>query len=117
MIINVRIDVSEQLLKDLLVTAVEGGSGYWADFLNVKRDTELNIIKCLVVEQERSTEDEPPRRVDVTPELLALGLERLAQANFPSALTHLKNAIDETGDAETADVVLQMTVFGSVVYG
>lgn len=117
MIINVRIDVSEQLLRDLLVTAVEGGSDYWAEFEDVQRDAELNILSVTVWEQEASSPDNTRISATITPTSMALGLERLAQAKFPSALTHFRNAITEEGDAETADVVLQMAVFGDLVYG
>lgn len=117
MIITVKWDVPEQLLRDLLVTAVEGGSDYWAEYRRVMRDAELNILSVHVREQEASDQGGRHQHADITPASMALGLERLAQASFPAALTHLANALKEEGDAETADVVLQMAMFGKLIYG
>lgn len=123
------IPVSRQTLRDLLCTAVEGGSNYWADFRDCERTEDLDYIRVRVVEQEASRAD--TRRVNryVRAEDLAKGLERLALASaeqpdaaawpkhFPGAGKHLADALSENGDAATADVVLQMTVFGELVYG
>jgi hypothetical protein len=109
------VPVSRQLLMDLLCTAVEGGSNYWAAFRSIERTTDLDYLRVRVIELEASGD----QRVDrvVAAEDLRLGLERLAAATFASAGKHFGDAICENGDAITADVVLQMTVFGDVVYG
>lgn len=110
---NISVPVPEQILKDLLTTAVEGGSGYWASFDDINRDDDLNVLSVTIVD------DDSGKRHVVGCGLLTLGLERLAAqpTPFPAAFEHLVNALKEEGDAETADVVLQMTVFGELVYG
>ena len=118
------IPVSQQLLRDLLSTAIEGGSTYWASFSNCERDADLNYLKVRVTEIDASS-SAPRRNLYITPEELANGLERLGRvcadpekfARFPTAGKHLADALSEDGDVITADVVLQMTVFGEVIYG
>lgn len=109
------VPVSRQLLMDLLCTAVEGGSNYWAQFSKAERTPDLDYLSVHVREQEASGCARVSRTV--TADDLALGLERLATAKFATATQHLADALSEDGDATTADVVLQMTLFGDVVYG
>lgn len=109
------VNISDTLLCDLLVTAVEGGSNYWAAFRDVVRDEQLNIISCKVREQEPS--GDAAKLVTVTPESLAHGLVLLSQADFPNAKPALARVLGEDWDANDADLVLQLTVLGEVIYG
>jgi hypothetical protein len=117
------IPVSRQTLRDLLCSAVEGGSNYWAEFSDSERTDDLDYIRVRVVEI-TSHDDRPRRNRYVTAEDLATGLERLAKVaadeqrsgKFPAAGKHFADALGDH-DATTADVVLQMTVFGDLVYG
>lgn len=119
------IPVKRQLLRDLLVTAIEGGSTYWASFSNATRNEALDYLKVRVTESEASRTNTPRVNRYITPEELANGLEALARVcadeerltQFPAAGKHLGDALSETGDATTADVVLQMLIFGEVIYG
>jgi hypothetical protein len=116
-LVSVKVPVSKQLLRDLLCTAIEGGSNYWADFADITRGNPAGdwYYSSAIV-----TENDPDTAVTtgtvVTPEMLAVGLERLALSSMPTALTHLADALSENGDAITADVVLQFAVFGELVY-
>lgn len=114
--VTIRIEVSKQLLMDLLCTAVEGGSNYWAAFGRSQRTAELDYLSVDVIEAEAHGKESAPIRRIVTAEELALGLEGLARAKFAAAGKHLADAISENGDAITADVVLQMTIFGDIIY-
>ena len=115
--VTLRIEVSKQLLMDLLCTAVEGGSNYWAEFGRCQRTPDLDYLSADVFELDTHRADQPKLHRIVTADELAHGLENLARATFASAARHLADALSENGDAVTADVVLQMTVFGDVVYG
>lgn len=111
--------VSDQLLSDILITAVEGGSDYWAYYSEVKRDAELNILSVRVTEQaDHDVNQEVVTKV-VTPHDLAAAIEslasRVATAGFP--YRHIQSVINEDVDAETADVILQLAVLGEVIYG
>lgn len=118
------VPVSRQLLRDLLCTAVEGGSNYWARFGRAERTADLDYLSVTI-----RANDGNGKRIErvVTAEQLGEGIETLALATtedwqaahhkFPAAGQHLANALSENGDAITADVVLQMTVFGTLIYG
>lgn len=112
--LTIEIDVPEQLLKDILVTAVEGGSNYWAKFKEIARDESLDIVSVQI----RQHESQKPTEWDlITPITLMKGLELLTKADFPNAKPCLMRCIDESYDALDADIVLQMTMFSEVVYG
>lgn len=115
--IHTKFLVERQLLMDLLCTAVEGGSNYWAKFSDAQRTIKFDYLSVLVEELEPGgTQPEELHRV-VTAEDLMIGLRRMAEASTEPSLRHLHDALSENGDAITADVVLQWTVFGEVVYG
>ena len=111
--------VTRQTLRDLLCTAVEGGSNYWARFDATQRTVDLDYLSVRVTEDESHTDGPRLQRL-VTAEDLLIGLGRLAAnpKGFAEgvALKHLTDALHDH-DATTADVVLQMTVFGDVIYG
>jgi hypothetical protein len=112
--VSLQIPVKRQLLLDLLCTAIEGGSNYWASFTNLKRTVDGDYEAADVWD---TSDAEAVFLGRVHAEDLILGLERLATAQFATAMTHLADALGEEGDAITADVVLQMTVVENVIYG
>lgn len=124
LILNV--PVKRQTLRDLLCTAVEGGSNYWADFSAAERTEGLDYVRVKVTEQEKHDNKKPRVNRYISADELTRGLEELARcavdgqhrdgSDFPAAAKHLIDAVSDH-DATTADVVLQMTVFGELVYG
>lgn len=119
-IIDLRIPVKRQLLRDLLCTAVEGGTNYWAEITQVERTPDGDYLSATFQEHESVTDAVAPRSALVTAEALTVGLQRLSTANlhtFPASRKHLTDALTESGDTITADVVVQMTMFGELVYG
>lgn len=123
---TVTVQVREEILKGLLVTVVESGwSRSWFAFSGVERDSELNILNVRVTDIQGDT----PKSWTVTPATMLRGLRRLGErmgverTEEPWHLSpwgagrHLTDAITENGDAITADIVLQMGVFGEVLYG
>lgn len=112
--LNLTFTIKRQVLVDLLVTAVEGGSNYWAGFSNISPNGE-SYDRVRVTDFEDNSKD----RGEFSADDLLVGLQRLAAdpPPFESALKHLTDVIREDYDADTADVVLQMSIFGEVVYG
>lgn len=124
----INIPVARQLLRDLLCTAIEsGGCDYWAEFSDAQRTGNMNYLSVRVKEHEAHDGKIRVHRI-VTADQLAIGMERLAQAEWPNgekknptfydgaAFQHLADALSDH-DATTADVVLQMTIFGELIYG
>lgn len=111
--------VSEQLLADLLVTAAEGGSNYWASFTEPRPAGGEYVSVHVTEHAPHSRTPRVSRRVGVLDMLE--GLRNLSRAvgrsGFPAAVKHLNDALEEDYDATTADVVLQMALFDEVIYG
>ena len=98
--------VSEENLKDLLVTAVEGGINYWA----MVRKYDPDAGSVVVIEIESSGEGAPIKRL-VTFADLREPLKRLA-----AQLGQSPEELFENHDAATADALVQMVLFGEVIY-
>jgi hypothetical protein len=119
-VVNLTIPIAVQRLRDLLCNAVEGGSTYWARFEAAERTPDLDYLRVRVIEHEAGRPGK--RRVScwITAEQLATGLQRLAilGGGNDALAQHFCDAIGgDGGDAGTADVVLQMAVFGELIYG
>lgn len=129
--INITVPIPVQTLRDLLCTAVEGGSNYWAEFtgaiMTTGPDGMSDYDSIRVAERPDSGRDQLVKRGRIVKaEDLAKGISRLAaiafaedgarSASFPAAGKHFADALDNH-DSATADVVLQMTIFGELIYG
>lgn len=107
-------------ITDQIVTAIEGGSGYWCGSFKPVEDIKTDVrpwyddekiwagdFKIEVADAEDGT------KLFFTPESLKNGLQWLAD----NQLGRIEEIVKETGDAETADVFLQACVLGDIVYG
>jgi len=130
--------ISDDRLRCLLCSALEGGSNYWymhvrnefppgvtyADFREGGRLTlaeywhPLELIPfvegCAIFITTEAAGDEgdtTERRLDRA--ALLRGIEIMA-AKYPR---HFANVVSENDDAETGDVFLQCCLFGEIVYG
>ena len=123
--VKAKVRISNQKIKDMITTAVEGGSNYWAIF---KFPDDWK-------EKFGSKEEIPFKRGDIgiydieTDEFLGYlnhvsiqtGLQLMADCkdmkgkDIPAR--HFKNLAQDSEDAETADVFLQLVVMGEIVYG
>lgn len=107
----------KEFLDDLLITAVEGGINYWAQvsgykFTDVPGEAEVTV---------HDLESEHQHFVDI--DVIAKGLGRLQQDEGLRSLysdllvASRTNGEDGDFDASGADVVLQLGIFGEVIYG
>lgn len=124
----------EQFLADIITTAIEGGTGYWATVYRYKWDDlpPAEVHAWIVDNETVGTQPAPPayeawlsehaRVINV--ELIARGISRIASGRVPVALS-LQQAIVvgnrdvDAGmiDADCADVIVQAGLFGEIVYG
>jgi hypothetical protein len=130
MTVEVTLKISTEVLEDIFVTALEGGSNYWY-FLSedaVKKIREAvpksedpylstSILKAILKGVDvpiNDAEDEDEVIGEISLKTMLARLQKLADSRNNSALI---NHIDGNGDADTADIILQYLAFGEIVYG
>lgn len=107
---SVEIKVSKERLVDMFIGACEGGSNYWCQELTPKGkgdayEAMLNGFSLIELEN--------AKKHLVTKAMIEKGLQIMAT----KYTYHFSNMVCETDDAETADVFLQLCVFGDLIYG
>jgi hypothetical protein len=124
-------EVPREVLENVFVTALEGGSNYWyylsegaiRIIRNVVPKSEerflaIAMAKALLEHNVRipinDAEDEDEILGYLDMKTLPQRLNRLANSDDSWALS---NELDENGDASSSDVVFQYLVMGEVVYG
>ena len=118
---NVTTTIKAQLIADQIVTALEGGVGYWLESFTPKKGKELATDEVWYADPKVWGGDfeieiqvwEESQEYTLTPDKIRTGLDWLSK-NQPSRVSEI---LQENGDAETADVFLQACVFGDIVYG
>lgn len=129
--INIPREVTREVIENIIVTALEGGSNYWYYINDNGYDAVRNVI-----EMERSLpfplalveavldhgavveicdiEDTDEVLGVVSAESIKNGLEKLADSDDPHALM---DELSYNGDADTADICFQFIVMGEIVFG
>jgi hypothetical protein len=121
--------ITNQDIVDQLITAFEGGSSYWAvEADHIPKDIEFKEkpwyadptfwdrpdARIVITDGEDIDEDEKPKTHNIGLKDIKQGLELMSKNYFD---THWTAIVTENGDAITADVFLQLAVFGEVRYG
>ncbi len=113
----------QQLLADILIGAVEGGTGYWATVSDYHHSGPPAQTSATLHEIEPGDEPHPGGR-EVTTETIEEGIQKILNPYFRvcthlrAAMTHAHNQGDACGlDAEAADAIVQAGMFGEIVYG
>lgn len=119
-----------EFLKDLIITAVEGGIGYWSYVR--KYDYKEGIVEVAAMDPEdwdgdEDTLDDPLEWKPVTLETLARGINLICSGTCNKYATKekyvrfLREAHRENDagmlDSGDADNILQAGLFGEVIYG
>ena len=118
----ITIQISEQIIEDTIVCALEGGSNYW--YLLIDKLPEPNG-EPLSIRISNAICNDPGYSLPVydleTEEKLGeltqasmLAAFQLAATECPDALS---STLNETGDAGTADCLFQLAVMGEIIYG
>jgi hypothetical protein len=117
-----------QLMSDILCIAVEGGISYWAEGKDFVRDADLNYVSCKL----RPSRDEglPYEKGDprndwkhVDAGVIEAAVLRVINENLCSSgirewiLSDYLDPNSSSIDAEAADVIVQIALFGEVVFG
>ena len=130
MTITINQEIKREVLEDIFVTALEGGSNYWyflssnatkliRDAVPKSEDPYLStaILKAIEKGVEvpiNDAEDEEEVIGTISLKTMQERLQKLSRSgNSDALMAHIK----EEGDADTADVVLQYLAFGEIVFG
>lgn len=119
----------DEFLRDIAITAVEGGIGYWASCTRYRwsntndLDDMLPFPEIVIVPAEDPDDfiEQP-----ITKDTILLGLTRIADPTYGCdlhesyrkqivAAEHFHDACDI--GAELADYIVQVGLFGKVIYG
>jgi hypothetical protein len=121
--VSARATERQRLLADILIGAVEGGTGYWATVSAYQHSGPASDTSATLHEIEPG-EDENPDGREVTTETIEAGIRAILDPYFRvcthlrAAITHAHKEGDASGlDAEAADVIVQAGLFGEIVYG
>jgi hypothetical protein len=117
------IELSDKEVVDIYTTALEGGIGYWAIADEYKwqylyEDWENDIVHPLEPDQVlvvlSDTEDDDFKDEQLTPAKIRAGVKLLIE-KYP----HMYQILDDQFhvDADGADAVVQLGLFGEIVYG
>jgi hypothetical protein len=135
-------DITVQNVLDQLVSAFEGGTGYWCCILSCNEPSDPKMIPagkditkyctpwgdgymtlCDVEEYyaseafQREHDEDCPEFDGETWRLDETAMKRGLDVMAKEYKQHFKNLVMEQGDADTADVWLQCCLFGKLVYG
>jgi hypothetical protein len=117
------IELSDKEVVSIYTTALEGGIGYWAIADEYKwqylyEDWENDIVHPLEPDQVlvvlSDTEDDDFKDEQLTPAKIRAGVKLLIE-KYP----HMYQILDDEFhvDADGADAVVQLGLFGEIVYG
>lgn len=113
---------------DVFITAMEGGIANWATTLAYRHsitDKDGDLIPDRVgFRAVVSDEDEPTRRRVIDRDIIERGFAGLRdelEGDDPDRVTRILNALDDRDagelDADDADLIVQIGLFGALVYG
>lgn len=114
----------EEFLSDILITAVEGGTGYWAQASNYNHTPAANAHVTLHEFEEDDNGVNPQHEVDLDTieKGLKLYLNWLLKVygEWSMELISKQHEVinNDAGefDAEVADVIVQFAIFGEIKY-
>ncbi|KOX53843.1 hypothetical protein ADL19_14815 [Streptomyces purpurogeneiscleroticus] len=127
---KVETPIKAELIADMVIGAFEGGITYWCAKARPVEPCEDCVTyedKCpwyartslyegdFKIRLQQHEEHKPGAGVDVfmTVESVQKGLNLMAE-KYPE---HFSNMVSGNWDAETADVFVQLCVFGDIIYG
>lgn len=114
-VVDVKLTIARKRLSDLLCSAVEGGTGYWASVDNIERTPALDYVSVRFTETEASSSNGKRKRRTIDLAKLADGIARCGASD--KYAHHFAAFMKDDDDAITADVMIQFAMFGDVIYG
>ena len=125
-IINRRIEISDELIEYILCSAFEGGITYWAENVSCKDSKDMKEVGGYKHEYLTRTkkkdavmyihESETGEKYPITKKSIIDALQKMDSPEYKYTKA-LGRILDETYDADDADILLQMACFKEIVFG
>jgi hypothetical protein len=128
--ISIKKTIKKQILENVIIGALEGGSNYWycigdVDKTNFRRGISMaeNIAEQLYTNTEfkipiydiESAED--PEEMDFLGDVTNASVVKAFELMADKYPEFLERILDESGDADDDDVFFQLATMGEVIYG
>ena len=117
--VTTTLHLTDEFLRDVLTTAIEGGVTYWSRVTEYQWDNpNPNQVYAVLVDIAEYNDHEPEEH-RITLATVVTGIERiLARPQLRQGLAAHIFALDAGEiDADDADVIVQMGLFNEVTYG
>lgn len=121
--ITVTLEIPEGAMQDIIVTACEGGIGYWSQLESYSPEQTSFVLREMNEDETDWTGPEHTLDHDV----VATGLERILSGTVgvsPTVKTSIMNELTEAakgngfaGDVTDCDCIVQAGLFNEIVYG
>lgn len=113
----------EEFLDDIIITAIEGGIGYWSVCHKYEWDGKPEVT-AVIQEFDESDGEVTGPKITLNRDLIIKGINKVLAGESGVADRMVKliagaNATNDGGDidADGADVIVQAAIFGELVYG
>ena len=124
--INISLEITDEMIEDILCCAFEGGITYWADNVSCEDKEDMKKVKGWKHEYLTKTKKkdavmyihdaETGEKYPMTKKSIIDALQKMDTPEYKYTKA-LGRILDETYDADDADIVVQTACFGEVVYG
>ena len=110
-----------QQYANILITGVEGGIWYWAKVYKYETGEETNTSPWVTLGDQWG--DEPRKELCIMHMAAAFKMLKSGKASSGKGVDYWKKAYKEVGtgdwdyDAEDADILIQVAMYGEIVYG
>ena len=125
-IINRRLEISDELIEDILCSAFEGGITYWADNISCEDNKDMKKVGGWKHEYLTKTKKkdavmylhdaETGEKYPITKKSIIDALQKMDNPKYQYTKA-LNRILIGQSDADDADIVVQTACFGEVVYG
>ena len=123
--INRTVEISDELIEDILCGAFEGGITYWANNISCHDNEDMKKVGGWKHEYLTKTKKKNAKLIIHTIEGGQVTMSKKSIIDTLQKMDNPENGytkalgriLNETYDAEDSDIVVQMACFGEVVYG
>ena len=123
--INRTVEISDELIEDILCGAFEGGITYWANNISCHDNEDMKKVGGWKHEYLTKTKKKDAKLIIHTIEGGQVTMSKKSIIDTLQKMDNPENGytkalgriLNETYDAEDSDIVVQMACFGEVVYG